>query len=236
MILPAYNESGFIAQMVQRTVEALASRPDPFEVIVVDNASSDGTAGIVEGIGQRDPRVRLARHQTNLLYAGSCLTGTREAKGDRIFIIDSDGQHAPEDVWKFDQKLDEGFEIVFGWRQERHERFRRILLSRVLLTLARLYLGYSLHDVNCGIRGFSRAYADGLEIHHRVNLVNPELYVRARLREFRIGEVGVVQESRKAGISSNDLRRLWKIFLDVNRYLWQLRLELRGRASGFRLF
>jgi len=227
VILPARNESGYIGRMVERTVAALASRADPFEVIVVDNASTDATAEVAERLARDDPRIRVVRHPENRLYAGSCLTGTQQAHGDRIFIVDSDGQHDPADVWRFDAKLGEGHDLVFGWRRERHESRQRLLLSAVLLALTRLYLGYDLHDVNCGIRGFTRSYASALEIRHRVNLVNPELYVRARLGHYAMSEVAVVQESRKAGVSSNDLRRLLRIFIDVNRYLWALRQELR---------
>lgn len=232
VILPAYNEAGYIARMVERTIAALASRPDPFEVIVVDNASSDATPQVVEGMAARDERVRLFRHEENRLYAGSCRTGTSNARGERIFIVDSDGQHPPEDVWKFDAKLGEGYDLVLGWRRRRAEPRGRLIMSGVLLALTRLYLGYPLHDVNCGIRGFSRAYAHALAIRHRVNLVNPELYVRARQGGFRVGEVAVEQESRKAGVSSQDLRRLFRVFLDVNRYLWALRRELAEGAPS----
>jgi glycosyltransferase involved in cell wall biosynthesis len=217
--------------MVSRTLAAGRMRPDPFEVIVVDNASSDDTAAIVERIATVDPRVRLVRHAENRLYAASCLSGTMAAQGERIFVLDSDGQHAPADIWDFDAKLDEGFNLVFGWRRERHETTKRILLSMALLRLARAYLSFPFHDINCGIRGFDRPFAEALEIHYKVNLVNPELYVRARLGGFRIGEVGVLQEQRKAGTSSHDFARAWTMFRQVNAYLAALRRELR-RAPG----
>jgi glycosyltransferase involved in cell wall biosynthesis len=227
IILPAYNESGYIAQMVGRSIHAGEMRPDPFEVIVVNNASTDDTASIVEAIAAKDHRVRLISHPENRLYAASCLTGTRAAKGDRIFILDSDGQHPPEDIWKFDAKLDEGYDIVFGWRRQRQETFMRLAMSRFLWIHSWWHVGFNLHDVNCGIRGFNRSFADRLKIKHRVNFVNPEFFVRAKLGGLRIGEVEVVQEKRKAGISSHELGRLWRIFRTVNRYLGELSEELK---------
>lgn len=231
VILPAFNEDGYIAEMVRRTLEAGALKPGEFEVIVVDNASDDRTAEIVRALAAEDPRVKLISHPENLRYAASCLTGTQAARGDRVFIIDSDGQHPPDDLWKFDERLEDGYDIVFGWRTHREESLQRLAMSRVLWSLARVYLGFRLHDVNCGIRGFNRAFAEGLEIKHKVNLVNPELYVRARLRGFRVGEVEVIQEKRKAGVSSHELGRLMRIFHDVTRYLSQLRAEMK--AAGF---
>src|SRR5262245_10972375 len=229
--LPAYNEAGYIAEMVERTLRAGEMRSDPFEVIVVNNASTDDTAAIVNGIAQGDSRVRLISHPENRLYAASCATATKAAKGDRIFILDSDGQHPPGDIWRFDAKLDEGYDIVFGWRTQRQEPVTRLVMSRFLWWLTRYYVGFELHDINCGIRGFNRAYADRLDIKHRVNFVNPELFVRAKLGGFRIGEVPVVQEHRKAGVSSHEFGRLWRIFQTVRAYLAALSGELKERRS-----
>lgn len=228
IILPAFNESGYIAEMIARALKAGQLRTDPFEIIVVNNASTDATAATVAAIAAREPRVTLISHPENRLYAASCLTGTRAARGERIFILDSDGQHPPEDVWKFDARLELGDDIVFGWRRRRQEKITRVLMSGFLLWLARWRIGYDLHDVNCGIRGFNRAFADRMEIRHRVNLVNPELFTRARLGGFRIGEVDVIQEKRKAGVSSHELGRLWRIFVTINAYLAALGAELRA--------
>ena len=226
IVLPAYNESGYIAQMVAETIRAAAMREDPFEVIVVDNASTDDTAGIVERLARADSRISLIRHPENRLYAMSCLSGTKAAKGERVFILDSDGQHPPTDIWKFDAKLDEGADFVFGWRVKRAEPPQRIAMSKFLLHLTRFYVGFDLHDVNCGFRGFNRRFADALEIKHRVNFVNPEFFVRAKLAGLKIDEVQIEQEKRKAGISSHEFGRLWRIFQSVRATLKSLSEEL----------
>ena len=127
IILPAYNEAGYISKMIADSIAAGEMRPEPFEIIVVNNASTDDTASIVRTITLKEHRVRLISHPENRLYAASCLTGTRAAQGERIFILDSDGQHPPGDIWKFDTKLDEGYDIVFGWRQRREEPALRLL-------------------------------------------------------------------------------------------------------------
>jgi glycosyltransferase involved in cell wall biosynthesis len=228
IVLPAYNEAGYIAEMIERTIGAGEGRPDPFEVIVVDNASKDDTAAIVEKLAEQDPRIRLIRHPENRLYAASCSSGTRAARGERIFVLDSDGQHSPADIWKFDAKLDEGYDLVFGWRVERSERVTRIVMSKVLLGMARFYVGFDLHDVNCGMRGFNRRFADQLELAHRVNFANPEIFVRARLGGFRVGEVRVVQDRRRAGVSSHEFWRPLRTFQTVRRTLKSLGKELRS--------
>jgi len=226
IILPAYNESGYIAEMIAQTIRAAEMRTDPFEVIVVDNASTDETANIVQRLAAADSRISLVRHPENRLYAMSCLTGTKAAKGERIFILDSDGQHPAADIWKFDAKLDAGADFVFGWRVKRAEPPQRIAMSKFLLGLTKFYIGFDKHDVNCGIRGFNRKFADALEIKHRVNFVNPEFFVRAKLANLKIDEAQVEQENRKAGISSHEFGRLWRIFQSVRNTLKSLSEEL----------
>lgn len=228
IILPAFNEQEHIAEMVAGCLRAGSARADPVEVIVVDNASADDTARIVKEIAGADKRVRLITHPENRLYAGSCLTGTRAARGDRLFIIDSDGQHPPEDMWAFDAQLEAGFDVVFGWRRQRQESRGRVLLSHVLTAACRACLGFPFHDVNCGIRGFSRRFADQLEIAYGVNLVNPELWVRARQGGFLTTEVAVVQEHRKGGTSSQELGRGWRLIRPLSSYLIGLRRELKN--------
>ena len=231
VVLPAYNESQFIETMINWTVEALGERDETFEVIVVDNASSDGMAEVVKGISERDPRIRLIVHEENKLYAGSCLTGAKAARGERIFILDSDGQHDPNDVWRFDAELDSGCDIAFGWRRRRSEPKLRLAMSKVLWLLARVIIGYRLHDVNCGIRGFTSEFAQTLKIEHRVNLVNPELYARAKIGGYRIGEVQVEQQGRKGGVSSHDFAKLTRILRDVVSYLFALRKSIKASRA-----
>jgi glycosyltransferase involved in cell wall biosynthesis len=229
IVLPAYNESGYIAEMVAQTIRAGEMRKDPFEVIVVDNASTDNTVAIVERLMQTDSRISLVRHPENRLYAMSCLSGTKAAKGERVFILDSDGQHPAADIWKFDAKLDAGADFVFGWRVKRAEPPQRIAMSKFLLGLTKFYIGFDMHDVNCGIRGFNRRFADALEIKHRVNFVNPEFFVRAKLAGLKIDEVQIEQEKRKAGVSSHEFGRLWRIFQSVRGTLQSLAAELPAK-------
>lgn len=232
VVLPAYNESEYIAEMVDRCVRVMEKRTDPFEVIVVDNCSTDDTASIVEGIHQRDPRVRVIRHEVNKLYAGSCLTGAKQSTGGRIFILDSDGQIDPDVIWDFDDKLAEGNDIAFGRRVERDDPRGRLLISKIFWLHARVLIDYRLDDVNTGIRGFNRRFADALELNYRVNLVNPEMYVRARNGGFRVAQVDIRQHERQGGVSSHQFSKFWDIEKTVVKYLWSLRGELRsGRAK-----
>ncbi len=228
VVLPAYNEAGYIDQMLRRTVRSLERRAEPFEIIVVDNCSTDDTAAIADRFRQSDRRIRVVRHEVNRLYAGSCQTGARASHGDRVFILDSDGQIDPEDIWGFDAALDGGLEVVFGKRIERQDPLRRLVVSKIFWVHARLLIGFRLSDVNTGIRAMTRRFADWMELKHPVNLANPEIYVQARLGGFRVGEVPIRQHKREAGVTSQDFTRLLEIEAAILRYLWQLRRDLRS--------
>ena len=232
VVLPAYNEEGYIAEMVGRCVRVMEKHEDPFEIIVVDNCSTDSTAAIVDRLHQDDSRIRVIRHETNKLYAGSCQTGADNATGDRIFILDSDGQIDPEEIWKFDAGLDEGNDIVFGRRVERGDPRARLLVSKIFWLHARILIGYQLHDVNTGIRAMNRRFAEYLHLEHRINLANPEMYVQAKIGNFRIGEVSIRQHERQAGVSSHQFAKLWDIETTVAKHLWSLRKTLKAAAKS----
>ena len=232
VVLPAYNEDAYIEEMVARCVKAMERSADPFEIIVVDNCSTDATASLVDAVHERDSRIRVVRHEVNKLYAGSCQTGTKESRGERIFILDSDGQIDPEEIWKFDAALAEGDDIVFGRRVNRGDTKKRLVVSKIFWLHARALIDFRLGDVNTGIRGMNRAFADRLEMKHRVNLANPEMYVQARLGGFRIGEVNISQHERQAGVSSHQFTKLWTIEKTVVGHLLELRKEMKARKGS----
>ena len=231
LALPAYNEGLNIAKVLDDCVAALVALGRSWEIIVIDNHSSDDTSARVREYAGRQAGVRLIVHDANRMYSGSCRTAMREARGAYIAIMDSDGQMDPRDLKAFLIQLESGNDIVFGWRKPRHDPLFRIGISMFFKTLGRWRLGYPLHDLNCGIRMFTRTFCAAVDIRHSINMVNPELYVRARQENFRIGEVAVRHMERKAGKTSHDLFKLWKIFLDVDRYMRDLGRDLKAATN-----
>ena len=227
LVLPAYNEAGAIVAVVRDCIAAGADRPGTFEVVVVDDGSTDNTAELVAALAVEDERVRLVVQPQNGRYAAACLAGIKAAHGNRIFIIDSDGQHDPNDLWNFDAMIDKGFDLVLGWRQQRSEPRLRLIMSRVLWLMSWWYLRFDLHDVNAGIRACTRDFGEKLEVRHRINYLNPELFVRARLGGFRVAEAPTTQLARRGGITSHNLSKPWSIFIQMRRYLLSLSLELK---------
>jgi len=232
LALPTYNEEQNIAEVLERCFKSLSRLGRSWEVLVIDNHSSDATASVVNKVLEGEPRGRLIVHDKNHLYSGSCQTALREAKGKYIAIMDSDGQAASDDLPKFLEKLEAGFNLVMGWRRIRHDTPARKLLSCVFNLLGKLWLQYPFHDLNCGFRMFDREFLRRAAIEHRINMANPELYVRARVARLKIAEVEVQHFERLRGQTSHDLKDLFRIFLSVNQYFMALSQETKQNPNG----
>lgn len=227
LALPVYNEEANIVTVLDQCADALSKLNQPWEILVVDNASSDTTAKLVADYAMAHPQVRLVKHEVNRLYSGSCATAIAHAQGQFIAIMDSDGQMDPGDIPHFMNRLQQGDDLVFGWRKDRRDPVSRLLISKVFNLLAYARIGYPLHDMNCGMRMFNRRYADAARIQHRINMANPELYVRAVEQGLRISEIPVRHYAREKGKTSHNLLRLGRLFQEVDGYLKALQNDLR---------
>ena len=231
LALPCYNERDNITAVVEHSAGALEALGRPWELIVIDNHSDDGTPDQVRPLVRRDPRVRLVVHETNRFYSGSCRTALAEARGEYVAVMDSDGQFSADDLPRFLEELEAGANLVFGWRKVRHDPLTRKLMSRVFNRMARHYLGFDLHDLNVGIRMFDRDFVRSASIRHALNMANPELFVRARLAGLRVTEVEATHAAREKGRSCHNVLKLAQIFLKVRRYFRDLRDELRAGVA-----
>jgi dolichol-phosphate mannosyltransferase len=230
LAMPCYNERDGIAEVIARSVRALERLGRPWELIVIDNHSSDGTADAVRAALANEPRGRLIVHESNRYYSGSCQTALKECRGRYVAIMDSDGQFTADDLPRFLAALEGGANLVFGWRKVRHDPLSRKVMSLVFRLMARHYLRSPLHDLNVGLRMFDRAFVAAADIRHRLNLANPELYVCARRAGLVVAEVPVTHAARLAGRSCHDARKLWALFQTVHDYFRSLSERLREPA------
>jgi glycosyltransferase involved in cell wall biosynthesis len=233
LALPCYNERDNIAEVLRDTVMALDGWGRPWEILVIDNHSSDGTPDAVRAFMAGEPRVRLVVHESNRFYSGSCRTALGECRGRYVAIMDSDGQFSALDLPAMLSLIEGGrANLVFGWRKVRHDPLSRKLMSAVFNGLARFWLGFPLHDLNVGIRIFDEKFRRAAEIRHALNMANPELFVRARLAGLKVAEVPVRHAERTKGQTCHDLSKLTRIFLTVHHYFMSLRGELKAAVAA----
>jgi glycosyltransferase involved in cell wall biosynthesis len=227
LALPAYNEENNILKVLAESKDVLEKLGRTWEIIVIDNHSNDQTPDLVKAYMKNEPRVRLVVHDENRLYSGSCTTALRESKGQYVAIMDSDGQFVAADLPAFIGKLENGANFVIGWRRKRYDPAMRLMTSAVFNLLGKFWLGYPFHDLNCGIRMFDRRFIEAAVIRHRINMANPEFYVRAKLARLSLDECEVQHFERIGGTTSHNFRKSWQIFVSVNRYFMALRDELK---------
>ncbi len=210
VVVPAHNEEATVGMFVERTAKAFAQLDRPWELIYVDDGSTDATAAAVHAASAAEPRVRLLRQRRNLGLTEALNRGFREARGTVIVFLPADLESEPDvDIPLLLDKLDEGYDVVAGWRQGRRDGKR--FASRVANFTCRLLFGLDVHDMNW-IKAFRREVTDSLALRsswHRYILV------MAQNEGFRIGEVKVPYKPREQGRSKFGFSRLPVSFLDV---------------------
>ena len=224
----AYNEEELIARTVEEAVSALSAIPGlTWHVLVVNDGSRDRTGQIADELAKKDPRISVVHHQGNKGYAVATETALRNTPGEVVMVVDGDGQHTMADAPRFLAAIDEGADVVFGWKKERHDPLPRLVLSKGLNTLSRWIIGSPLHDINGGCRAFRSDVARKLEIRHRINFVGDEIFARCRIAGWKVSEVVVRHFPREAGQS---IHRPWKMLGTITRvlrYLFELREEIK---------
>ena len=217
-VLPAYNEEAVIAETVRRTDAALTELGvADFEILVIDDGSSDATAARAAAVDGLGTRVRVVSHPRNRGYGGALRTGFDAATRDAVFLMDSDGQFDPTEISRL-LALYGPDRVVCGYRIRRNDTWLRRFYHKAFFGLVRLGFGPTARDVNCAFKLFPRAVGQGL--HADGALVSTELLVRARRSGYRLMDVGVHHYPRTTGRATGaDVRVVLRAF----RELWQLR-------------
>jgi glycosyltransferase involved in cell wall biosynthesis len=230
IVFPVLNEEDTIRGLVENSISKLKQMPYEYKIIIVNNASSDNTGQIIEKLAENYSFVKVVHHPSNLGYAMSTLTGFKNSDGEIVVVIDGDGQHTVDDVPAFVNKIESGYDILFGWKVKRNDPAMRIIITKVLNFLARLILRYPYHDINCGYRAITRAVADKIEIRHKLNSVGPEIYVWGKLHNCKMAELPVQHFPREAGSSVHVPWTLPRTIFKMIKYLLQLRREMYAKG------
>lgn len=212
VLIPARNEEGNIGELYRRLSDVLARIDLPYEIIFIDDGSTDNTWGLVRELRAGDERVRGIRHRRNFGKAQGLANGFAVAGGDVIVTMDADLQDDPNELPNFLAKLDEGYDLVSGWKQRRKDPLGKTFPSKIFNRTVRTASGVPLHDFNCGYKAYRRDVTQSIRLYGELHRFTPVL---AHAQGFRIGEIPVKHHARTWGQSKYGWSRLVKGFLDL---------------------
>lgn len=246
VVVPVCNEAASLAELVSRLETALDGIGHTWELIFVDDGSKDGSFDVLAGLAEQGHAVNVLGLNRNHGKALALAAGFHEARGDIIVTIDADLQDRPEDIQKLVKHVEQGSDLVCGWRVDRADRRSKILASRLYNRVTRMMSGVRLHDMNCGLKAFRRSVVSTLALRGELHRYIP---VIASWQGFAVDEVQVGHEPRRHGRSKYGRERLLRGFLDLlnvitlTRYRWRplhlfggIGLAIAGIGSAITLY
>ncbi len=219
---PCYNESLNVGGMIDQAVKVGEEYGADYEVVVVDDGSSDNSADIVNDWSRKNPRVRLVQHPKNLGYGAALRTGFANSKKDLVFLADGDNQFRISDIEKLFSKID-SCDVVAGYRIRRQDAPLRRLNGFLWTRLVRLLFGLRVRDVDCAFKLFRRKAVAGLSLKSDHLLTHAEILARIKRKGFRIEEIGVPHYPRTAGkATATGAGRIFKSFRELFFLYWNI--------------
>jgi len=212
VVVPAYNEAESIPELHRELVAVLESMGKSWEVLYVDDGSRDGTLAVLEGLAVADPRVRVASFRRNFGKSAALAVGFRLARGELVATMDADLQDDPAELARLAAALDEGYDLVSGWKQNRQDPPSKTLPSRLFNAVTSRVAGIKLHDFNCGLKLYRHEVSQSLVVYGELHRFLPAL---AHWAGFRVGEIAVHHRARRYGTSKFGPARFVNGFLDL---------------------
>ena len=212
IVIPVLNESGSLPELYSKLKESMDKLKREYEIIFIDDGSADNSFEILKEIHLKDSRVKVIKFRKNFGQTVAISAGFDHAKGNVIVTMDSDLQNDPGDISKLLQKMDEGFDVVSGWRADRKDPFTKKIPSMISNFLARHLTSVKIHDFGCTLKAYKREVLNELELYGETHRYIPALVA---WKGFKIGEIKVKHYPRKHGKTKYGWKRFIKGILDL---------------------
>jgi len=196
VLVPAYNEEESLPLLVERLSSIFREGGIDGEILIIDDGSTDRTGEIAEKLAQKDSRIIAVGHRRRLGKSAAIRTGIPRCRGEYIVLMDADLQYTPEDIPKLISTLEEGYDVVNGWRKDRQDSWLRKLPSGIYNLVSRLVFDLQVHDYNSGLKAFRREVLDRMSLRSDLHRY---LLPLAHQMGFRVGEVPIRHFPRRYG-------------------------------------
>ena len=215
VVVPLYNEEGNVKELHRRILEACVALQKPFEIIFIDDGSTDGTIKDAEGLTP----LTLIRFRKNFGQTAAFDAGIKQAKGEIIITMDGDLQNDPKDIPLLLEEMEKGFDVVSGWRKKRKDTFSKKFFSRTANLLRKILINDTIHDSGCSLKAYKRECFVDLDLFGEMHRFMPALL---ELKGYSIGEVVVSHHPRVHGKTKYNWKRAIKGFVDmISIWFWR---------------
>ncbi len=224
IVVPFFNEEETIETLYERIAAAVAPTGCPYEVIYVNDGSSDFGAMKAQKLVESGYPVSLVNFRTNFGKAAALSAGFRKARGDVVITMDADLQDDPAEIPRFLEQIRQGFDVVSGWKQKRHDPLAKTLPSKLFNAVVGQIFGLRLHDYNCGFKAYRRSVLQHLNLYGELHRFTPALL---HSLGFQVCEIAVTHHPREHGKSKYGWSRLIKGMIDLFTVLLSTRFRMR---------
>lgn len=212
IVIPLYNEEESITPLVNEIRKALKPINKPYEVLFIDDGSTDSSLKVIKELARTDTRLKFISFRKNYGKSAALQVGFKAVTGDAVITMDADLQDDPNEIPNLLKKLDEGFDLCSGWKKQRHDPFIKKYSSRFFNFVTRLISGIKIHDFNCGLKAYRKEVVHNLNVYGELHRYVPVL---ANWQGFTVTEIPVKHHARRYGKTKFGMSRFFKGFIDL---------------------
>jgi len=212
VVVPLYNEAESIPELYSQICAVCEKNKTPFEIIYVDDGSTDNSFNILKEIHRKDPRTKIIQFRKNFGKSEALAAGFLAAAGEMVVTMDADLQDDPAEIPELIKKLNQGYDLVSGWKKKRKDPLSKKIPSRLFNFVTSLMTGIRIHDFNCGLKIYRQEVVKSVDVYGELHRYIPAL---AKLKGFRVGEIPVNHRPRKYGKSKYGFSRFFNGFFDL---------------------
>ncbi|EKE18818.1 MAG: hypothetical protein ACD_9C00223G0002 [uncultured bacterium] len=215
VVVPLYNEAGNVKELHRRILDACQKLGKTFEIIFIDDGSKDETVADCEGLSP----LKLIKFRKNFGQTAAFDAGIKQAQGEIVVTMDGDLQNDPADIGLLLEKMNEGFDVVSGWRFERKDTISKKIFSRTANILRKILIQDNIHDSGCSLKAYKRSCFEDVDLFGEMHRFMPALL---ELQGYKVGEVKVSHHPRIHGVTKYNWKRGMKGFVDmISIWFWR---------------
>lgn len=228
IVIPVYNEEENLPPLAETIVPVMQNIKEPYEIIFVDDASTDKSLAVLKSLAAKYNSIRLLRFTANCGQSAAFDAGFKSARGEIVVTLDADLQYDPQDIPKLLEKINE-YDVVCGWRKRRQDPWLKLISTKIANAVRNKLSGEDIKDTGCSLKAFKKTYLANLKMYKGMHRFLPTLL---KMQGAKVTEVEVRHFPRRFGVSKYNIRnRMFRAFLDLLFVVWMKKRNLNYHAE-----